>query len=136
VQQNAIKTRVRLDKITFFDGVIIGFILLLSVGILLKAWFNENRNPVTAIGAAVYHDGRLHERLALNMDREISLLDGKMIIEVRGKKVRVKKSECPRQLCVKTGWIQYTGESIICVPFKTLIEIDSARAPVVDAVVF
>lgn len=136
MQQNAIKTRVRLDKITFFDGVIIGFILLLSVGILLKAWFNENRNPSTAIGAAVYHDGRLFERLTLNMDREIRLLDGKMIIEVRGKKVRVKKSECPRQLCVKTGWIQYTGESIICVPFKTLIEIDSARAPVVDAVVF
>jgi len=53
----------------------------------------------------------------------------------KDKKVRVKKSECPRQLCANIGWIQHTGEAIICVPFKTLIEVKSADAPVVDAVV-
>lgn len=136
MQQDAIKRRVRLDKITFFDGVVIVSILLLSVGILLKTQFNANRNPSKMMAGAVYHDGKLEERLALDKDREINLLDGKMRIEVRGKKLRVQKSACPRQLCVKTGWIQYTGETIICVPFKTLIEINSPRTPVVDAVVF
>ncbi len=136
MQQDAIKRRVRLDKITFLDVIIIAFIVLLSAGILLRTKLNLNREPSKVIGAAVYHDGKLAQRLALDKDREIILLNGKMLIEVRERKVRVKKSECPRQLCVKTGWIQHTGETVICVPFKTLIEITSARTPVVDAVVF
>ena len=136
MQQDTIKQRVRLDRITFFDVVIIVFILLLSAGFLLRTQFNLNREPSKGMGAAVYYDGKLDKRLDFGKDREIVLLNGKMVIEVHGEKVRVKKSECPRQLCVKTGWIQHPGESIICVPFKTVIEIDAARKPVVDAVVF
>ena len=136
MQQDAIRQRVRLDKITFFDGIIIAFILLLSIGIILRTQFNLNRKISKGVGAAVYYDGKLDKRLALDKDREIILLNGKMTVEIKDNKLRVKKSECPRQLCVNTGWIQYPGETVICVPFKTLIEISSARPPAVDAVVF
>ena len=74
--------------------------------------------------------------MTLDKDQEISLLNGKMLIEIKGKKLRVKKSECPRQVCVNAGWIRLAGENIICVPFKTLIEVKSTGAPLVDAVVF
>lgn len=136
MQKDVSKQRVDLRKITLFDVILIASILLLSAGILLRTKLNLNRKPSAAMGASVYHDGKLHDRLAVDTDRELVLLNGKMLIEVKGKKVRVKKSECPRQLCVKTGWIQYTGETIVCVPFKTLIEINSGDTPVVDAVVF
>jgi len=136
VQKDVSKQRVDFSKITVFDVILIASILLLSAGILLRTKLNLDRKPSAAMGASVYHDGKLHDRLALDTDRELVLLNGKMLIEVKGKKLRVKKSECPRQLCVKTGWIQYTGETIVCVPFKTLIEINSGDTPVVDAVVF
>lgn len=130
------KQRVILSKPTPFDIVIIIFIMLLAVGIILRTKLNLNWQSSKAINAAVYHDGKIHQQLALDRDREISLLDGQMLIQIKGKKLRVKKSECPRQLCVNIGWIQHTGETVICVPYKTLIEIKSAKAPVVDAVVY
>ena len=75
-------------------------------------------------------------QLVDQLSEEISLLNGKMLIEIKDNKLRVKKSECPRQVCVHMGWIRFTGETIICVPYKTLIEIKSTGAPSLDAVAF
>ena len=110
--------------------------MLLAVGIILRTWLTQSWQTSKAIEAAVYHDGKVHQHLALDNDREINLLNGQMLIEIKGKKLRVKKSGCPRQVCVHIGWIQHSGEAIICVPFKTMIEIKSAAEPIVDAVVF
>ena len=134
--ENDFKQRVALSKLTPFDVVVIIFIMLLAVGVIFRNRLNLSRQPSKVIEAAVYHDGKIHQHVALDKDQEISLLNGKMLIEIKDKKLRVKKSECPRQLCVNVGWIRFTGETIICVPYKTLIEIKSTGAPLVDAVVF
>ncbi len=84
----------------------------------------------------VYHDGTLTENITLDKDRQISLLAGKMVLEVRNNSVRVLRSDCPRQFCVHQGWANVEGESIICVPYKTLIEVKSTARPMVDAVVY
>jgi hypothetical protein len=110
--------------------------MLLAVGVIFRNRLNLSRQPYRAIEAAIYHDGKIHQHVALDKNQEIRLLKGKMLIEIKDKKLRVKKSECPRQLCVNVGWIRFTGETIICVPYKTLIEIKSTGAPLVDAVVF
>lgn len=136
MKKDVSKHRVDIYKITIFDVILIVLILLLSTGIILRTKLGLNWQSAKDTKISVYHNGKLNKHLKLTEDQEIILLDGKMVVEIKGKKVRVKKSECPRQLCVKTGWIQHTGEVIICVPFKTVIEINSAEAPVVDAVVF
>jgi len=136
VNTNASKHKVDIYKITFIDVIVIVCILLLSSAIILKTKIGLIWQPEKDTKASVYHDGKLHKHLKLAEDQEIILLNGKMVVEIKDKKLRVKKSECPRQVCVNIGWIQHTGEAIICVPFKTLIEIKSAEAPVVDAVVF
>lgn len=133
---NDSKQRVALSRLTTFDVVVILFIMLLAVGIIFRNRLILSRHPSEVIEAAIYHDGKIHQHLALDEDQEISLLNGKMLIEIKDKKLRVKKSECPRQVCVNAGWIRFTGETIICVPYKTLIEMKSAGAPLVDAVVF
>jgi len=136
VKTTTLRHRVDIDKVTFLDVILIVSILLLSTGIILNAKLGLNWQSAKNAKASVYHDGKLNNRIDLAEDQEIILLDGRMVVEIRGKKVRVKKSACPRQLCVKNGWIQHSGEVIICVPYKTVIEINSAKAPVVDAVVF
>ena len=136
MKKDVSKHRIDIFKITFVDVIVVALILLLSTGIILKTTLGLNWQFAKDTHAAAYHDGKLHKHMELAEDQEIILLDGKMIVEIKGKKVRVKKSDCPRQLCVKTGWIQHSGEAIVCVPFKTVIEIESAGAPAVDAVVF
>lgn len=54
---------------------------------------------------------------------EIDGKSGKTIVEIQGKKVRIKKSSCPNQICVKTGWISKPGDTIICLPNKIIIKI-------------
>ena len=130
------RQRVVLRKLTPLDVVVMIFIVLLALGIILRNRVHMSWQSSKAVEAAVYHDGKIHQHLDLNSDQEISLHNGKMLIEIKEKKIRVKKSECPRQVCVNLGWIRFTGETIICVPYKTLIEIKSTGGPQLDAVAF
>lgn len=55
-----------------------------------------------------------------------------MFIEVKDKKARALKSNCPEQLCVQKG---FTGVGeIICVPNKIIIRGQGKGKPAYDAV--
>ncbi|KJS19508.1 MAG: hypothetical protein VR72_18280 [Clostridiaceae bacterium BRH_c20a] len=49
---------------------------------------------------------------------------------------------CPREICVQTGKISFVGQSIVCLPNKTVIYITSQGVnsskvePIVDEIVF
>jgi hypothetical protein len=49
--------------------------------------------------------------------------EGPLKIEISGRKVRVLDSSCQNKLCVKSGWINKNGESIICLPNRAIIKI-------------
>ena len=136
VKTTALNQRVDIDKLTFWDIVLVVFLVVLSTGIILKAKLGLNWQSPGVAHASIYQSGKLSNLLELDKDQQIILLDGKMIVEIKGKKIRVKKSDCPRQVCVRIGWIAHPGEAITCVPFKTVIEIGSAKNTVLDAVVF
>lgn len=118
------------------DVVVIILILMTSVGLILKAQPGKQGPLSKTATARVYHDGKLSHRFPLSRNQERVLLEGKMVLEIKDRRMRVRRSDCPRQLCVQQGWVKYDGESIICVPYKTLIEIKSKQKPVVDAVVY
>jgi len=44
-------------------------------------------------------------------------------VQIKSGKVRMQESNCPRKVCVHQGWIEHSGESIICVPNKVVIKI-------------
>ena len=136
MKTTALNQRVDIDKVTIWDIVLIVFIVVLSAGFILKAKLGLNWQSSAVAHASIYQSGKLSKLLELDKDRQIILLDGKMIVEIKGKKIRVKKSDCPRQVCVRIGWIAHPGEAITCVPYKTVIEIGSAKNTVIDAVAF
>jgi hypothetical protein len=136
VKTTALNQRVDIDKLTFWDIVLVVVIVVLSTAIILKVKLGLNWQSPGVAHASIYQSGKLNKLLELDKDQQIILLDGKMTVEIKGKKIRVKKSDCPRQVCVRIGWIAYPGEAITCVPFKTVIEIGSAKNTVLDAVVF
>ncbi len=123
-------------KITTFDVVLVALILLFSAGVIFHTRLGLNGQSSKVTKASLYHEGNLLKDVKLKKDQEFPLLDGKMLIEVNEGRIRVRGSDCPRQICVNAGWIQYPGESVVCVPYKVLIEVKSAGPPVVDAVVY
>lgn len=48
------------------------------------------------------------------------------LIQVKGSKIRIKEASCKDQVCVRRGWIDESGETIVCLPHKLLIEIKSS----------
>ena len=123
-------------RITVFDVVLVALILLFSAGVILHTKVGLKGQLSKKAEASVYHEGNLLKDVKLDKDQEFHLLNGKMRIEIKEGRIRVRESDCPRQICVNTGWLQYPGESVVCVPYKVLIEVKSAGSPLVDAVVY
>lgn len=76
--------------------------------------------------AVVKVDGNVVEELDLKRDNmiEVGGYDGGVNkIEVKDGKVRMINADCPDELCVKTGWISKTGETIVCLPHRVVVEI-------------
>jgi hypothetical protein len=118
------------------DVILIILILFITAGVVLNTKLAMNWALSSASEASVFREGKQIAHLSLDKDREIPLLDGKVRLEVKEKRIRVKKSNCPRQVCVHMGWIRYPGQTIACVPYGILIEIKPSDSPVVDAVVY
>jgi len=130
------QSRIELNRLTVPDAIVIFLILSLSVALIAHATLGSWNTSSKPMKASIYHEGKLLKRLSLQEDGRYSLEDGKMYIEVKSGKIRVVKSDCPRQVCLRVGWIAHPGEAITCVPYKTVIEIESAQNPAIDAVVF
>lgn len=66
-------------------------------------------------------------KIGENKEFEVDGKIGKVRIEIRDMKVRVKESSCPNKICVKTGWISRSGEIILCAPNSVLIQLLSSN---------
>ncbi|MBN1892303.1 MAG: NusG domain II-containing protein [Clostridiales bacterium] len=40
----------------------------------------------------------------------------------------VSRSDCPKQVCVHTGKISKVGETVVCIPFRAVLRIESSDA--------
>jgi len=93
--------------------------------------FFGRQDPVKAV---IFQDGKLIGEWQLDKDRNFELLGGRMQIEIRNNRVRVANSDCPQHICMNMGRIQYSGQSIVCVPNRVIIELKSTAEPFLDAV--
>ena len=128
--------RVDLNRLTFLDVIAIVLLVLLSTSVILHNKLGSNLPWARVAEASIFRDGELlFQHLRLDNDQEVVLSNGAMIVEVKEGRIRVKESDCPRRVCLHTGWIQHPGETIVCVPNKIVIEIEASEsAPSVDVV--
>lgn len=99
-------------------------------GVALLGWRVLSRRGVDKEEkiAIVSRNGKEVTRIDLNQVKkyeQVVLEDGgiPVIIEVEPGRIRFQASECPDQICVKTGWISNQGQSAACLPAKTIITI-------------
>jgi len=123
-------------RVSRLDLIIIA--LILSLSILSIFWVAKNRRQHSAQPkvALIYQKDSPPEEVDLVKDNTLTILDGRMHIEIKAGKLRVLDSDCPQHICVNMGWIEYSGQTIACVPNGVLVEIKSAGPQVLDAVVY
>jgi hypothetical protein len=57
---------------------------------------------------------------------------GRALVELDGKRVRIREAPCPDRTCILQGWIERPGESIVCLPNLVEIRIEGGNG--LDAV--
>lgn len=103
------------------DLVLIGLSLLLAVSFLVYNLVTRE----TGGYAVVEVDGVETGRYPLSEDREIPVKTdaGTNLIVISGSEVYMAEADCPNRLCVLSGKIRYSGESIVCLPHKVIVYI-------------
>ena len=86
--------------------------------------------------AVVVRDGQEILRLPLDEEAEETITDGDFsnTVVIRGGTARVTEANCPDKVCVHTGEIRYTGQTIVCLPHKLVVKIEGGETPEADAV--
>ena len=100
-------------------GDIILLIVLFVAIIFLK--------PI-AVQCVVYVDGTERYRYPLNEDLVVMIPtedDHYNILEIKDGKANVAQADCANQICVHTAPISKVGDSIICLPHKLSIILES-----------
>lgn len=117
------------------DILVLG--LLLAAALLSRLIPHMTGNDTPGSEVVVFRDGNEIGRYSLSEDDTIAVRgtdDGYNLILISGAAVRVTDADCPDKLCVRQRSISKSGESIICLPHKLVITIDSPEESDIDAV--
>lgn len=84
-------------------------------------------------------DGKLFKTISLEQGKQSQVISietptGESLIEIEGKKVRMKSSNCRDQLCVKNGWLSRPNETSVCLPNRVSITLVGGSSNDVDII--
>ena len=114
----------------------ISLIILLAV---CGIWIFASRLSVSKGNYAVVRvDGEIICQLPLAEDTVI-MIDGKNNIRLKvvvdNGSVFVEHSDCPDKICEQKGRIEWANENIICLPARTVIEIQGTEGDTADVII-
>jgi hypothetical protein len=86
--------------------------------------------------AQVYKEGRLVQTIRLRPGYHEELRVGgaeryNLIVADDGR-VRVAEADCPDQVCVRTGWVSFAPQQVVCLPYRVVVKVVSVAPPDVD----
>ena len=108
------------------DKILIVLVFLLAIGTSFYV-----KNSVSTEGesyVSIQVEGRevekiIFDRLLIGKTIEINTDYGFAQVEIGDGEVWLKHSTCPDQLCLRSGRISRTGEMLVCLPNKIVVEI-------------
>jgi len=114
--------------------------IFLIIGVLVLAgvlYFSGLLRPQgTGAEVVITINGKEYKRTPLDADETIVVeTDGHHnVVEVKDGYANVTEANCPDGLCVKQKKIHLTGETIVCLPHKMVVEIEGGIENEVDAI--
>lgn len=124
-----------MDKIKK-DLILLSGILLTAFLLWLLPSFFYRDEPARV---SIYQDGNLIADYPLVEDfvTAITYEDEHFnLLLIEDGRVSVSDADCPDQLCVKQRSISGNGESIICLPHKLVVQVESGEEQKLDAVTY
>ncbi len=124
----------KINKKVKWDMILIALLIVICAIIFGVIQIFVKKDGDTAV---VKVDGRIVQEMDLKIDNAVEVggyQGGINKIEVKDGKVRMTTADCPDELCVKTGWISKTGETIVCLPHRVVVEIKGGSGGV-DSIV-
>lgn len=102
------------------DAVLIVFLIVLSVlsGVLFFNSGSVGKTVVVSINNSVYAEYPLYENRTVELKN-----NGYNKLIIKNGTAYVEKADCKDKICVKHKKISKRGETIICLPHKTVIEV-------------
>lgn len=117
------------------DCVIIALVLALALAIGLPFYLR----PSDHLTCEILQNGAVVRTIPLtDAVEETITIEGETVtnvIEITSGGVRFAESDCPDQVCVRSGLLTRAGQSAVCLPNRVIVRLTGAEAPAVDAVV-
>lgn len=112
-------------KIKFKPGDFLVVVLILSLAVISTALFAYGDAEATRV--VISKDGEVLYDINLEEVKERidikNLSEYNELIVIEDGKVRFEKSDCPDQVCVRTGWISKPGQAAVCLPAGIIVKI-------------
>lgn len=118
------------------DIIVISGVLLTALLLWLVPRFLNKDTPAVV---RVIQNGQEIASYPLTEDRTVTVLyydENYNLLFISGGEASVSDADCPDKLCVRARSISRNGESIICLPHKLVIQIDSKEESELDAVTY
>jgi len=113
-----------------------GFVLILFLGLALGSfWASDFLSAKVKIDAnltasiMVNHHEVGVKKLAEAATFDIQGAFGAMTLQIANNGIRVQRSSCPNQVCVRQGAARRPGEMLVCVPNRLVILIQGYAPP-------
>ncbi|WMJ85695.1 NusG domain II-containing protein [Anaerocolumna sp. MB42-C2] len=115
------------------DIILIIIILVFAAAGLLFMNFTKKDGDMVVVKV----DGKVYKELPLNKDTTFEITGvrgGRNLLVIKDGHADVVDATCPDKLCVNQRQIDKDGETIVCLPNKVVVEIESSKESDVDAV--
>lgn len=109
-------------SLRFRRGDIIVIVTIVLIAVVLWVGLFSAQSGVKAASASIYHNGTLLCVLPTNRDTQYTVHGDYMtVITVKGGRIAVTESTCPGGDCMRSGWQDTSGRSIVCLPNRVEI---------------
>ena len=113
-----------------WDGMVVLTVVILAVACAAGIWRGSGSQE--SLTAVISVDGTEVERIPLAQTGETrrTVHGGGYTLEIclTDTEVWVEQSDCPTQDCVHTGTISRSGQSIVCLPARIVIQLTGGAA--------
>ena len=113
------------------NDVIFLAILLAVVTVFLVIYERTGTRADAGACVRVTVDGSVYGTYALGEEQEIPIVqDGVTtnVLTIRDGRADMTEADCPDKLCVSQGKISRSGQTIICLPNKTMVTIKGGKS--------
>ena len=126
----------KINKKTRNDIILVAVILVIAAaGLLITTLTRQEGSTVV-----VKIDGEQTQSYSLYENKPVEIITGKNnefsnTLVIENGKAFISQADCPDKICQEHRAISYSGETIVCLPHKIVIEItDKQSGPDLDAV--